>query len=152
MTASVPKRFAYIPPMLSSAARFAIVSVEPWKVTRFLVLNALSVRVTVSRLVPRNSAISWRVKTFAFQYRGVDGYVPRRHRTVSRETGSARRVRPLGKTSATAENVLQNGAARHPPRQDLFWSPVRATRRNNKHQAIKRWILNSKADIRGTHF
>jgi hypothetical protein len=48
----------YAPPMLSSAARFAMVRVEPCSVTRFRVLNSLKIRVTVSRVVPRNSAIS----------------------------------------------------------------------------------------------
>src|SRR5262245_34102367 len=48
----------WTPPMDSSPLQSAMVSVDPCKTTRFWFLNSLSVRVTVSRVVPTNSAIS----------------------------------------------------------------------------------------------
>lgn len=45
------------PPIASRAARLGIIMVAPFKVTRCLLLNSLSVRVTVSRVEPTHSAI-----------------------------------------------------------------------------------------------
>src|SRR5262249_52705545 len=58
LTGRAPNRNFYTCAYVSRAARSGIVMVDPWIETRCRTLKSLSVRVTVSRVVPMNSAIS----------------------------------------------------------------------------------------------